>query len=162
MQAIETREQAFQTLEGGLPGGKWVWVIVGGILGGIIAPYFRQQQVFGAIVGAIAVLILASLVFESDDFRMYVDNATDQDVLLKIDSFSPIAISNRSQIGMKFKEGAHRVKIIKASDNSDLEHFDLNATKYRDGSGDTISGYYIYNVAAKNRYKVHHVVYTPK
>ncbi|MEE4262248.1 MAG: ferritin family protein [Desulfobacteraceae bacterium] len=30
VQSIPTREQDLRTLEGGLPGGKWVWLIVGG------------------------------------------------------------------------------------------------------------------------------------
>lgn len=161
MQIFATSEQDFRTLEGGLPGGKWVWILPGGVLGCIIASFIRQPLI-GAIVGAIAVPLIGSMIYESDDFRLYVDNATDQDILLVIDSFSPIAVSQSSQIGVKFKEGSRSVKTVKASDLSELEHFDLQATRYRDVSGNIISGYYIYNVTAKNRYTIEHVVYTPE
>lgn len=161
VQTIATREQDFQILEGGLPGGKWFWIIPGGVFGGIIGSFIRQP-LMGAIVGAIAVPLIGSIFYESGDFNLYVDNATDQDILLIIDSFSPIAVSQRSQVGVKFKEGLRSVKTVKASDQSELEHFDLRATRYLDVSGDFISGYYIYNVTAKNTYTANHVVYTPE
>jgi len=158
VQTIDTSAQDFQTLEGGLPGGALAWLIAGGILGYIIAPFFRQEKHVGwfAIIGAFALMMLASSIFESGDFRLYVDNATDMDILLEIDSFSPIAISAHSDIGVKFKEGIKHIKTVKASDMSELDQFDLQATKYQNESG-----YYIYNVAAKNKYTIHHVVYTP-
>lgn len=162
VQSIETNEQDFKTLEGGLPGGKWIWIIIGGVLGGIVAPFFRQEQMLGAIVGAIAMLLIGSSIYESDDFRLYVDNATEQNILFIVDSFPPIAISAKSQVGVKFKEGTHNVKARKASDNSDLEHFEISAIKYKNKSGDNVSGYYIYNVSAVNDYAVNHVVYSPK
>jgi hypothetical protein len=116
----------------------------------------------GAIVGAIAVVLIGSLLFESDDFRLYVDNATDQNILLAVDSFPPVSITSRSQIGIKFKEGTHHLKTMKASDKSILEEFGIQAMKYKDGSGDAVDGYYIYNVTATNNYSIHHVIYTPK
>jgi hypothetical protein len=46
-QAIKTGEQDFKTLEGGLPGGKWVWIIAGGVLGALIAPFFDSRKFWG-------------------------------------------------------------------------------------------------------------------
>lgn len=165
VQSIATREQDLRTLEGGLPGGKWIWIIVGGILGGITGNFIRKNlegKALGAIAGAAALLGLGQYLFQSENFTLYVDNANDQNIILTIDSFPPIAISFHSQVGVIFKEGSHRVKVTKASEKSDLEHFNLQAANRPDGSGKTNSRYYIYNVAAKNSYKVHHVVYAPK
>lgn len=165
VQSIPTREQDLRTLEGGLPGGKWVWLIVGGILGGIIGNFIRKNlegKALGALMGAAALLGLGQYLFQSENFTLYVDNANDQNIILAIDLLPPIAISGHSQVGIIFKEGSHRVKVTKAADKSDLEHFNLQATNFSVQSKNTHSIYYIYNVAAKNSYKAHNVVYVPK
>lgn len=162
VQSIKTKIDKTILLEGGLPGGKWVWIIVGGVLGLIVAPFLKQNPILGAIVGATAVLLFVSYLFEYDNFKMYVDNATDLTISLEVDNLSPVIIPPFTQLAVIFKEGTRHVKTIKASDNSVIEQFDLQATKYRDSSDSTISGYYIYNVQAKNKYSFHHPVYSPE
>ena len=109
----------------------------------------------------LAVYLIAGSVFQSDDFVFYVDNATDHDVTLQIHSLRPITIKKLQQAGVRLKEGRKQVK-TSDSYGSPLEKFILQAYKQDDGNGDKRSGYYIYNVAARNSYFVKRVTYTSK
>ncbi|MBL3601851.1 MAG: hypothetical protein JMN25_18655 [gamma proteobacterium endosymbiont of Lamellibrachia anaximandri] len=80
VQKIITKEQKPKTLEGGVPGerllGGYLIYIIGGVLGLIIAPFLRQEPLLGALVGAIALPLILSSMYTSEDFEFHIDNAT--------------------------------------------------------------------------------------
>lgn len=165
VQKIQTKEQKPRTLEGGVPGerllGGYFIYIIGGVLGLIIAPFLRQEPLLGALVGAIALPLILSSMFTSEDFEFHIDNATDENLNLIIDSFPPIQISGHSQLTLKVKEKIHDIKVAKISDGSTIEQFKLQAKDYLDESRKKISGQYVYNIVGANSYEVHNVVYSP-
>ena len=161
LQNIPTKGLKARTLEGGLPGGMLAWLIVGALIGSTIAPVFKQEALLGAAVGLIFLPLVGSKLFQADNIQMIIDNATNHDVKVSIDSLKPIQLPKLTHVRVTFKEGLRPIRVVNKEDNIEIEGFLLDAKEFGNNSDKDISEYYIYNIAEKNSYTANHVIYTP-
>jgi hypothetical protein len=158
IQSIKTNQQGYYSLEGDVPGGIFFYIIfggIGGIIGGNIARFLKRRDILlWSVIGGIGCVFLGAVLFEPPVVALIIDNASDERIILEIDSLSPTTISAHSQVKVKFIQGVKSIRTVNASDKSEIEHFDLQITDQ--------DKYYIYNVAALNEYTSHQATYIPE
>ena len=174
VQSTATVEEEPVTLESDLPFGRGVWVIIGAIIGWVFGPpiWAHVEAALGlkrsngggflsgliwAGVGVVALIGLVEWVFDPQEFRVYIDNATSADIEVTVDSLPPVDILSHTHRRISFKPGQKRFSVVRARDRTMVDSFVLTATETEGSYG----GRYIYNVGAENRYSVKHVAYDP-
>ena len=166
VQAVPTEDLGFNRLEGGIPG-QSLFVVLGGVLGLLLAPAFRRNPaiwaVGGLLAGYLASIVVMDGLFEccKNDMTLTVDNACNTEVTVSIGAHDPLAVPAKSQITLGIEESNKHVLLRETGGDRRTDSFILCASKSLDHEGKAKPSGYVLNVFGENSYRIEHAAYSP-